>query len=268
MSTSRWQALRQRTPPWKRALYIAGLASCLVLYTYTFFSFSPDRSRDVILKMNAEKQMHYEAERNSTAPPDAEVKTGKSKSLASRLVDVALILYSLNILTRFLIRIWLPGAARSRLERRAQRLLREQREQRFLDWVDGLNTLRRFHGQRPMSVESLRLVMRERDMTGEDYDSLLQFNEEAGPAVGALLNQMGASPEEIRRLPSRTLTPTDDILKSMDHHQSRCAICLENYQIGELIRTVPCLHSFHSNCIDRWLADRALCPICKQPAVG
>ncbi len=266
MSASRWQALRQRTPPWKRVLYVVGLASCLGLYAYIFFYFSPDRSRDVIYKMNAERQAQYEAERNSTMPPDAEIKTGKSKSFASRLMDVALILYSLNILTRFLIRVWLPGAARSRLERRAQRLLREQREERFLDWVDGLNAQRRFHGQPPISVESLRLVMRERDMTGEDYDSLLQFHEEAGPAVGALLNQIGASSEEIARLPSRTLTATDDILT--DHHQSRCAICLENYQAGERIRTVPCLHSFHSSCIDQWLADRALCPICKQPAIG
>ncbi len=268
MNASRWQALRQRTQPWKRALYIAGLASCLVLYAYIFFYFSPDRSRDVIFKMNTEMQVHYEAEKNSTTPPDADVKTEKSKSLTSRLVDVALILYSLNILTRFFIRVWLPGAARSRLERRAQRLLQEQREQRFRDWVDGLNAQRRFHGQPPISVESLRLVMRERDMTGEDYDSLLQFNEEAGPAVGALLNQMGASPDEIARLPSRTLTPTNDILTSTDNHQSRCAICLENYQIGERIRTVPCLHSFHSSCIDRWLVDRAVCPICKQPALG
>lgn len=268
MSTSRWQALRQRMQPWKQVLYVAGFVSCLCLYAYIFFHFSPDRSRDVIVKMNADMQAHFEKEEVDTTPPDAEDKAERSKSFTSRLIDVALILYSLNILTRFFIRVWLPGGAQSRLERRAQRILQEQREEHFLVWADGLNSQRRSNGQPPISVESLRLVMRERDMTGEDYDSLLQFNDEAGPATGALVNEIGASQDEIDRLPLRTLTPADDILMSDDNHQSRCAICLENYQAGERVRTVPCLHRFHSNCIDQWLANRAICPICKQAAIG
>lgn len=267
MSASRWQALRQRTQPWKQVLYITGFVSCLFLYAYIFFHFSPDRSRGAIVKMNEEMQEHFKREETKTSPPDAEPKVEKSKSLITRLIDVALILYCLNILTRFFIRVWLPGGARSRLERRAQRILIEQREERFLTWADGLNSQRQFNGQPPISVESLRLVMGERNLTGEDYDSLLQFNEEAGPAVG-FLNQIGATQDEIDRLPTRILKPTDDILMSAENHQSRCAICLENYQAGERVRTVPCLHSFHSNCIDQWLKERALCPICKQAAIG
>lgn len=268
MSASRWQALRQRTQPWKQALYLAGFMFCLFLYSCIFFLFAPDRSRDIIVEMNAKMHAEFEKDEVNTSPPDAEAKAETNKSFTSRLIDVALILYCLNILTRFFIRVWLPGGARSRLERRAQRILLEQREERFVAWAAGLNSQRRSNGQPPISFESLRLVMRERNLTGEDYDSLLQFNEEAGPAIGALLNQIGATQDEIDRLPSRTLTPTDDILMSTDHHQSRCSICLEDYKAGERVRTVPCLHSFHSNCIDQWLSERALCPICKQAAVG
>ena len=268
MSSSRWQALRQRTQPWKQALYLAGFISCLFIYSWIFFQFAPDRSRDVIVKRNAEMQANFEKYEVITSPPNADAKAETSKSFTSRLIDVALIIYCLNVLTRFFIRVWLPGGAQSRLERRAQRILLEQREERFEAWAAGLNSQRRSNGQPPISVESLRLVMRERNLTGEDYDSLLQFNEEAGPALGALFDQIGATLDEIDRLPSRILTPTDDILMITDHHQSRCAICLENYQVGERLRTVPCLHSFHSNCIDQWLTERALCPICKQAATG
>lgn len=250
-------------------MYLSLFAICLLLYAYLFLHFSPDRSRDVIVKMNADMQAQFEKEKVNTLPPDAEKQRGRSRSFASRIIDFVLILYSLNILTRFFIRVWLPGGTRSRLERRVQRMIREQREERFLAWAESLNSQRRSNGQQPISVDSLRLVMRERDMTGEDYDSLLQFNEEAGPAMGALLSGIGASQDDIERLPLRSLTPKDEMLESTENDsQSRCAICLENYNVGELVRTIPCLHSFHRNCIDPWLAERAICPVCKHSAIG
>ena len=62
-------------------------------------------------------------------------------------------------------------------------------------------------GQQPISLESLQLVIRERDMPGEYYDSLLQFDEEAGPEVEAMfgLGSIGASQADIDRCPLRTM---------------------------------------------------------------
>jgi E3 ubiquitin-protein ligase RNF13 len=46
-----------------------------------------------------------------------------------------------------------------------------------------------------------------------------------------------------------------------------CAICLEDYEIGEKLRLLPCNHEFHVVCIDRWLmARRPFCPVCKRDA--
>ena len=46
-----------------------------------------------------------------------------------------------------------------------------------------------------------------------------------------------------------------------------CSICLEEYQIGDWKKSLPCFHSFHVNCIDVWLGLNGICPICKTPVV-
>jgi hypothetical protein len=45
-----------------------------------------------------------------------------------------------------------------------------------------------------------------------------------------------------------------------------CTICLEEYEAGEKVRVLPCLHRFHVGCIDQWLHSRRLCPVCKHDA--
>ena len=46
-----------------------------------------------------------------------------------------------------------------------------------------------------------------------------------------------------------------------------CGICLEDYVEGELTKALSCPsrpHSFHKDCIDKWLKLDASCPICKN----
>jgi hypothetical protein len=44
---------------------------------------------------------------------------------------------------------------------------------------------------------------------------------------------------------------------------NRCTICLTEFEIGDKKSTLPCMHSFHSKCIERWIKKKKYCPICK-----
>ncbi|OMJ81560.1 hypothetical protein SteCoe_17972 [Stentor coeruleus] len=43
-----------------------------------------------------------------------------------------------------------------------------------------------------------------------------------------------------------------------------CSICFEDFNPGSMTRSFHCGHSFHSECIDRWLAYKTSCPSCKR----
>eukprot|EP00051_Salpingoeca_urceolata_P016513 m.219818 g.219818 ORF g.219818 m.219818 type:complete len:535 (+) comp18699_c0_seq4:37-1641(+) len=49
-----------------------------------------------------------------------------------------------------------------------------------------------------------------------------------------------------------------------DNFDDVCAVCLDNFQRGDALRTLPCTHQFHPSCIDPWLIEHRSCPLCKH----
>lgn len=43
-----------------------------------------------------------------------------------------------------------------------------------------------------------------------------------------------------------------------------CAVCLSEYDEGDLLRRLPCCHYFHRRCADQWLLRSKRCPLCMQ----
>ena len=41
-----------------------------------------------------------------------------------------------------------------------------------------------------------------------------------------------------------------------------CAICLQQFSIGDYVSTTSCRHNFHQQCIQRWLQLKRICPLC------
>jgi hypothetical protein len=50
-----------------------------------------------------------------------------------------------------------------------------------------------------------------------------------------------------------------------DTRELGCAVCLDDFEAGDELRTMPCSHSFHERCIFRWLRISHLCPCCRFP---
>ena len=65
--------------------------------------------------------------------------------------------------------------------------------------------------------------------------------------------------EDLKRLPSFDYKEVEKEASMVE-----CAVCLENFKVGELCRLLPsCNHSFHVHCIDPWLVKTPICPICR-----
>ena len=45
--------------------------------------------------------------------------------------------------------------------------------------------------------------------------------------------------------------------------QNDCRICLSDYVDGEELLVLPCLHNFHSSCVQHWLQQNPTCPMCR-----
>lgn len=48
----------------------------------------------------------------------------------------------------------------------------------------------------------------------------------------------------------------------------QCIICLSNarpHNHHRFMKRLPCGHTFHPRCIDRWLNTRITCPLCRIP---
>lgn len=66
-----------------------------------------------------------------------------------------------------------------------------------------------------------------------------------------------AAKRAIKRIPKRTVRPSDMSESNV------CAVCIESYNSDDVIRELPCSHVFHKHCIDQWLIDKRVCPMCK-----
>ncbi|CAG0897787.1 unnamed protein product [Darwinula stevensoni] len=44
-----------------------------------------------------------------------------------------------------------------------------------------------------------------------------------------------------------------------------CVICMIEFVVGDHVRYLPCMHTYHVDCIDDWLMRSLTCPSCMEP---
>ncbi|XP_051889434.1 uncharacterized protein si:ch211-59o9.10 isoform X2 [Pristis pectinata] len=120
--------------------------------------------------------------------------------------------------------------------------------QRFFDDATGRSRRTRRHSRH----QTTSIYLNDAN-DGNDYEDLLAFEESQGSAVA----QKKLSSTEINRLPITFFDPKHAAEKT------QCHICFNDYSLGEKLRILPCLHDYHSQCIDRWLKGHLSCPICR-----
>ncbi|QCD91149.1 NEP1-interacting protein 1-like [Vigna unguiculata] len=108
--------------------------------------------------------------------------------------------------------------------------------------------------------------------------------ERIGPAMlSAVQNQMGAvetsfdevqnifdtggakglSGDLVEKIPKIKITTDNNFDASGD--RVSCSVCLQDFQLGETVRSLPhCHHMFHLPCIDKWLFRHGSCPLCRR----
>lgn len=68
---------------------------------------------------------------------------------------------------------------------------------------------------------------------------------------------------EIKELGSQTYECVG--IECKEKNSEFCTICQENYDTDSLVKTLPCGHFFHCECIEPWLLNCSnLCPICRK----
>ena len=45
--------------------------------------------------------------------------------------------------------------------------------------------------------------------------------------------------------------------------ENSCAVCKDEFEIGQELLLMPCKHYFHNDCLLPWLNERNSCPVCR-----
>ncbi|CAJ1930521.1 unnamed protein product [Sphenostylis stenocarpa] len=73
----------------------------------------------------------------------------------------------------------------------------------------------------------------------------------------------GLSGDLVEKIPKIKITTDNNIDASGD--RVSCSVCLQDFQLGETVRSLPhCHHMFHLPCIDKWLFRHGSCPLCRR----
>lgn len=61
----------------------------------------------------------------------------------------------------------------------------------------------------------------------------------------------------------KRLLRSNSSVDNQEDNTEKCTICLCEFEEGEDVRRLPCMHLFHVSCVDQWLTTVKFCPLCR-----
>lgn len=107
----------------------------------------------------------------------------------------------------------------------------------------------------PSRSESRNTRQDEIDPDGMTHEELLSLGESVGT------ENKGLPADLISRLPTFKYK-AGFLSKKKKSENEVCVICYAEYKNGATVTALPCIHRFHSRCINRWLQLNKQCPVC------
>ena len=98
-------------------------------------------------------------------------------------------------------------------------------------------------------------------------------------ALAATSEFHAALQRAVEQLPTRTHAAiAEEDVSTVPSTDVECVVCMEPYEEGEVLKDLPCGHTFHAACIDAWLLGKGrappkapptlpTCPLCKAAPV-
>ncbi|KAL1538857.1 RING-type E3 ubiquitin transferase [Salvia divinorum] len=98
----------------------------------------------------------------------------------------------------------------------------------------------------------------------DDYILTMEYDALFGQLVendNASKGSPPAAKSAVEKLPSLVLTKAD---VEQNNSVVVCAVCKDEFAIGEKVTRMPCSHLYHGDCILPWLSIRNTCPVCRH----
>lgn len=129
-----------------------------------------------------------------------------------------------------------------------------------IDRRENISTRFFSRGIRPTTTSNL-LDMVIEYLTGENYEDDIET------IINQIMmndnNKYGNPPASKQSIDTlEKINITEEKLKSFGI-ENTCAVCKDEFTIGELCLLMPCKHHFHKDCLIPWLKERNSCPVCR-----
>ncbi|XP_041486057.1 E3 ubiquitin-protein ligase RNF181-like [Lytechinus variegatus] len=103
--------------------------------------------------------------------------------------------------------------------------------------------------------------------TGPELNTLLRWARILINDVRQYAEREGLElPPDIRKAPPASKECVANLKETRvsTDREEKCPVCLLPYQVGDVTKTLPCVHEYHQTCILPWLNKTNSCPMCRH----